>query len=275
MMVMIIFAELKLAAKIWTLAPWRLTVVVQRFLVRVALGDHHGQDDVLESRRVKHTGVLHVGQIGLSVQRGIERNIPINKRTRLFDCIKQHVSTLHSGFPLTHHSCEVVAKSATSWKTMTMPVWMKMLPRTGRASRLAGGLHEYSSSLGPPRPITMASTVMRQMSRYRNCRSLMFVFSWRRPARGYDNREGEEANRRHEKQNWPGKGFYSRQRVCAAFILSDYDHRRRNGETRSVSPFPERLSKFFFTCGCDLTEPFSSHLSIKTNVEARTGMTSS
>lgn len=49
-------------------SPWRLTVVVERFLVRVALGDHHGQDDVLESRQVKHTGVLHVRQIGLSIQ---------------------------------------------------------------------------------------------------------------------------------------------------------------------------------------------------------------
>lgn len=81
--------------------------------------------------------------------------------------------------PLTYHSCAVVTKTAATWKVMTMQVWRKRLPRKGRASRLAGGLHECSCLLGPPRPITMASTVIRQMSRNRNSRSLMFVCSWR------------------------------------------------------------------------------------------------
>lgn len=72
----------------------------------------------------------------------------------------------------------MVTKSAASWKTMIMQVWIRRLPRKGTASRLAGGLQEYSCSLGPPWPITMASTVIRQMSRNRNSRSLMLVFIW-------------------------------------------------------------------------------------------------
>lgn len=53
-----------------------LTVVVKWFLVRVALGDHHGQEDVLESRDVEQAGVLHVGQVRLPDRRVIERNVP-------------------------------------------------------------------------------------------------------------------------------------------------------------------------------------------------------
>lgn len=69
-------------------------------------------------------------------------------------------------------------KSADSWPRMTMQVWMKMLPRTGTVIRLAGGLRGCSSSLGPPLPITMASTDTTKMSQTRNCRSAMLVFIW-------------------------------------------------------------------------------------------------
>lgn len=76
------------------------------------------------------------------------------------------------------HSSEVVMKSAANWPRAIMQVWMKRLPRTGRANRLAAGLEGYSSSLGPPLPITMASTVTRRTSKYRNCGSAMLVFTW-------------------------------------------------------------------------------------------------
>lgn len=56
--------------------PGGLTVVVERFLVRVALGDHHGHEDVLESREVEHAGVLHVGQVRVPECGVIERNVP-------------------------------------------------------------------------------------------------------------------------------------------------------------------------------------------------------
>lgn len=61
---------------IWTC--W-LTVVVEGFLVGVALGDHHRHDDVLETWYVKHTGVFEVWQIGCSDLSRIERNIPKNE----------------------------------------------------------------------------------------------------------------------------------------------------------------------------------------------------
>lgn len=73
-----------------------------------------------------------------------------------------------------HHSWDMVVKRAASWPTMIMMVWREMLPSTGRASRLAGGLQGCSSRLGPPRPITMAIDVIRQMSRNRNCQSPKF-----------------------------------------------------------------------------------------------------
>lgn len=76
------------------------------------------------------------------------------------------------------HSSEVVMKSAASWPRAIMQVWMKRLPSTGRANRLAAGLEGYSSSLGPPLPITMASRVTRRMSQYRNCWSATLVFTW-------------------------------------------------------------------------------------------------
>lgn len=52
------------------------TVVVEGLLVRVALGDHHSQEDVLESREVEDAGVLHVGQVLVPEGRVIERNVP-------------------------------------------------------------------------------------------------------------------------------------------------------------------------------------------------------
>lgn len=54
--------------------------MVERFLVRVALGDHHSQEDILESREVEHAGVLHVGQVRFPDCRVIERNVPGNKK---------------------------------------------------------------------------------------------------------------------------------------------------------------------------------------------------
>lgn len=55
---------------------------------------------------------------------------------------------------------------------------MKRPPKTGRASRLAGGLFVCSLSLGPPRPITTARNVTRKMSMNRNCRSPKVVCNW-------------------------------------------------------------------------------------------------
>lgn len=76
-----------------------------------------------------------------------------------------------------HHSCDMVMKRAASWPATIMQVCRKMLPKTGRASRLAGGLQACSSWLGPPRPIGMASDVIRKMSTKRNCRSAKLVFN--------------------------------------------------------------------------------------------------
>lgn len=172
---------------------WWLTIVVERFLVRVALGDHHSHDDVLETWQGKHTGVLHVGQIGFSGRCWIKWNIPIKTKRQgmTFYCVLNCIMCKCCASPFSHiffftdHSCEVVMKRAASWPRMIMQVWMKMLPRTGRASRLAGGLQRCSSSLGPPLPITMASKVIRQMSKNRNCRSAMFVFSWKHASRDH------------------------------------------------------------------------------------------
>lgn len=68
---------------------WWLTIVVERFLVRVALGDHHSHDDVLETWQGKHTGVLHVGQIGFSGRCWIKWNIPIKTKRQgmTFYCV--------------------------------------------------------------------------------------------------------------------------------------------------------------------------------------------
>lgn len=44
--------------------------------MRVTFGDHHSQNDVLETRQNKHAAVLHVRQIFVSGQSRIERNIP-------------------------------------------------------------------------------------------------------------------------------------------------------------------------------------------------------
>ena len=61
---------------------------------------------------------------------------------------------------------------------MLNSVCRNMPPRMGRAIRLAGGLRGCNSSLGPPRPITMASRVTRNRSKNRNCQSPRLVFTY-------------------------------------------------------------------------------------------------
>lgn len=85
---------------------------------------------------------------------------------------------------VTDQSCEVVMKSAASWPRTIMQPWMKRLPRTGRASRLAGGRLGCRWSLGPPFPMTRASRVTRMMSVNRNCMSATPVFTWTHTVRG-------------------------------------------------------------------------------------------
>lgn len=145
--------------------------------MRVTFGDHYSHDDVLETRQHKYTGVLHVRQIFFSNLGWIEWNIPGNKSKTpgsQFYPLNPVMLPLLEELHTAHHSCDIVTKRAASWPMMIMQVWRKMLPITGRASRLAGGLQVCSSGLGPPLPIRMASNVIRQMSKNRNCRSPKF-----------------------------------------------------------------------------------------------------
>lgn len=153
--------------------------MVDRFLVRVTFSDHHSHDDVLETRQNKHTAVLHVGQIFWSSPSRIEWNIPgMKTKSGHHKPFKPCDACLLEESCAAHHSCDMVVKRAASWPRRIMPVWRKMLPSTGRASRLAGGLQECSSRLGPPFPITTARDVIRQMSKNRNCRSPKFVLNY-------------------------------------------------------------------------------------------------
>lgn len=80
---------------------------------------------------------------------------------------------------VTDQSCEVVIWREATWPRMIRQIWIKRLPKTGRVSRLPGGLQVCSLSLGPPIPMTMARRVTRTMSKNRNCRSLRLVINWK------------------------------------------------------------------------------------------------
>lgn len=166
-----------------------LTILADWLFVRVALRHHHCHDDVLETWQVKHTGVLHVGQIVCLKNSWIEWNIPKNKRGELFlfmvwwtkkEIWKYFLTTIWTKiwlFLFTDHFCEVVMRRAATCPRMIMHVWMNRLTRIGKFSRLAGGLKVCSSSLGPPLPITIASRVTRMKSKYRNWKSPKVVLT--------------------------------------------------------------------------------------------------
>ncbi len=85
-----------------------------------------------------------------------------------------------------YQSCDTVISRADTWARISSTVCSSKLDRTGRDRRLAAGRWGWSSSLGPPRPITIAKTVTKTKSKKRNCKSPKFVFSYNRQNKSHN-----------------------------------------------------------------------------------------